>query len=300
MPQDELVRFWRRKEKNKEVDKVEYIQVVKANMELVREMAREKEEEDNDNQKFYDDRKTTERKFIVGDNVLVFWPRKTDKLLNKWHSPFIVTQQITEVTYRVDMARKVKNFHINALKPWTSPEPAVFMALEEEHNDNASTLDSSINVGSLSPLQQSQLTSLQNDFADVIQDVPGRTSLVSHEIETGDSQPIRLPPYRLAHSSQEALSEEIRTLLHQVNIETSRSPWASPIVLVTDQEGGKLRMCVDYRKLNAITRGDPYPLPNIEEMINSIGKSPFITTLDLTKGSTRYQWQKVAGRRRHL
>ena len=42
--------------------------------------------------------------------------------------------------------------------------------------------------------------------------------------------------------------------------------------------------CVDYRKLNAITRGDPYPLPNIEEMINSIGKSPFITTLDLTKG----------------
>ena len=113
----------------------------------------------------------------------------------------------------------------------------MFMALEEEHNDNASTLDSSINVGSLSPLQQSQLTSLQKDFADVIQDVPGRTSLVSHEIETGDSQPIRLPPYRSAHSSQEALSEEIRTLLHQGNIETSRSPWASPIVLVTDQEG---------------------------------------------------------------
>ena len=123
MPQDELVRFWRRKEKNKEVDRVEYIQVVKANMELVREMAREKEDEEKDNQKFYYDRKTTERKFIVGDYVLVFWPRKTDKLLNKWHSPFIVTQQITEVTYRVDMARKVMNFHVNALKPWTSPEP---------------------------------------------------------------------------------------------------------------------------------------------------------------------------------
>ena len=65
------------------------------------------------------------------------------------------------------------------------------MVLEEDHNDNASTLDSSIKVGSLSPLQQSQLTSLQEDFADVIQDVPGRTSLVSHEIETGDSPPIR-------------------------------------------------------------------------------------------------------------
>ncbi len=86
----------------------------------------------------------------------------------------------------------------------------------------------------------------------------------------------------MAHSSQEAIREEIRTLLHQGIIETSRSPWVAPIVLVTKKDG-KLRMCVDYRKL-AITRGDPYPLPNIEEMINSIGKSPFITTLDLTKG----------------
>ena len=46
---DELAHFWRRKDKNKEVDTVEYIQVVKANMELVREMAREKEEEEKDN-----------------------------------------------------------------------------------------------------------------------------------------------------------------------------------------------------------------------------------------------------------
>ena len=43
-------------------------------------------------------------------------------------------------------------------------------------------------------------------------------------------------------------------------------------------------MCVDYRKLNAITIGDPYPLPHIEELINGIGASKFITTLDLTKG----------------
>ena len=60
------------------------------------------------------------------------------------------------------------------------------------------------------------------------------------------------------------------------------------------KKDGKLRMCVDYRKLNAITRGDPYPLPNIEEMINSIGKSPFITTLDLTKGY--YQVPVAEGR----
>ena len=114
-------------------------------------MAREKEEEEKDNQKFYYDIKTTERNFTVGDYILVLRPRKTEKLLNEWQGPFIVTEQITDVTYRVDTGRKVKTFHVNALKPWTSPEPAVFMALEEEHNDNASTLDSGIKVGSLSP-----------------------------------------------------------------------------------------------------------------------------------------------------
>ena len=108
MPLDELACFWRGKEKNKEVDTVEYIQVVKANMELVREMAREKEEEEKDNQKFYYDRKNTERKFTVGDYVLVFRPRKTDKLLNEWQGPFIITEQITEVMYRVETGRKVK------------------------------------------------------------------------------------------------------------------------------------------------------------------------------------------------
>ena len=44
------------------------------------------------------------------------------------------------------------------------------------------------------------------------------------------------------------------------------------------------RMCMDYRKLNAITQAIPYPLPHIEELIDGIGQSTFITTLDLTKG----------------
>ena len=43
-------------------------------------------------------------------------------------------------------------------------------------------------------------------------------------------------------------------------------------------------MCVDYQKLNAVTTGDPYPLPHIEDLINDIGRAKYITTLDLTKG----------------
>ena len=102
-------------------------------------------------------------------------------------------------------------------------------------------------------------------------------------ISTGDYLPIRLPPYRLAHTAQETLREEIKTLLEQGIIEPSKSPRAPPLVLAPKNDG-TTRMCVDYRKLNAVTVGDPHPLPNIEELINSIGGSRFISTLDLTKG----------------
>ena len=113
--------------------------------------------------------------------------------------------------------------------------------------------------------------------------MPGRTTLVHHKIPTQDAPPIHLPPYRLAHHSKEFLRAEIQTLLKKEIIEPSSSPWAAPIVLVAKKDGSQ-HMCVDYGKLKAITIGDPYPLPHIEELIKGIGVSKFITTLDLTKG----------------
>ena len=152
------------------------------------------------------------------------------------------------------------------------------MALDHE-NLNHEKEDTHIKQTS----HQMELEILKSLFKDVLQDVPRRTTLVHHKIPTQDVPPIRLPPYRLAHHSKEFLRAEIQTLLKQGIIESSSSPWAALIVLVAKKDGS-LRICVDYRKLNAITIGYPYPLPHIEELINGIGASKFITTLDLTKG----------------
>ena len=140
---------------------------------------------------------------------------------------------------------------------------------------------------------------LKEDFKDVFQDVPGRTDVVTHDIPTGDARPVRLPPYRLAHKSQDFLREEIKTLLEQEIIEPSKSPWAAPIVLVTKKDGST-RMCVDYRKLNAITQADPYPLSRIEVLIDGIGQSIFITTWISRKDIIKYRWNKRAMTRQHL
>lgn len=111
----------------------------------------------------------------------------------------------------------------------------------------------------------------------------GRTDVVRHQIHTSDAVPIReryrpIPP---------TLYPEIRSLLEGMLskgiIRESTSPWAAPIVLVRKKDGA-WRFCVDYRKLNAVTHKDAYPLPRIEEALTNLSKATCYSTLDLASG----------------
>ena len=285
MPLDQMVRYWKGKETNDETGVVEFIQTLKANMEVVRDLAYERESEEKEKQKHYHDLTAKDRVFAVGDFVLVFRPGKQDKLQNQWQGPFPITKKVTDVTYKIDLGTKIKRyriFHVNCMRQWTSPASAVFLAQDTDEED----LEIEEEEKYTHIMQDSHhidIEELKKKYKDVLQDVPDRTTLVQHDIPTGDAVPIRLPPYRLSHHSQEVLREEIRTLLDQGIIRPSKSPWAAPIVLVKKKDGTQ-RMRVDYRKLNKVTVNDPYPLPNIEELIANLGSSRFITTLDLTKG----------------
>jgi hypothetical protein len=70
-------------------------------------------------------------------------------------------------------------------------------------------------------------------------------------------------------------------------IEESNSEWSSPMVIVNKKDGS-CRICIDYRKLNAVTRFDAYPMPRMEEIIDRVGQAKFITTLDLLASTYGY------------
>jgi hypothetical protein len=134
--------------------------------------------------------------------------------------------------------------------------------------------------------QGDQLQKLLEEYDDVIARegmLSGRTNLVTHSITTDNSLPIKQRPYRLSPAEHDFVGQELENMMEQGIIQPSSSPWASPIVLVK-KKNGKMRFCVDYRKLNKVTKRDAYPLPRIDEILDSLGKAKWFTSLDLASG----------------
>ncbi len=90
-------------------------------------------------------------------------------------------------------------------------------------------------------------------------------------------------PYRLPEHKKKVVQSELEAMLEMGVIEESHSDWASPIVLVPKTDGS-VRFCVDYRKVNAVSKFDAYPMPRVDELLDRLGTARFYSTLDLTKG----------------
>ena len=131
--------------------------------------------------------------------------------------------------------------------------------------------------------QQKELNKLLEEYADLFDNNLGRCGIVKHEIDTGSKRPIKQNAYQWPHAEKQVIQEEIDKMLEQGVIQESTSPWTSPVVLVKKKDGST-RFCVDYRKLNKITRKDGHPLPRIDDLLDSFQDSTCFTTLDLASG----------------
>eukprot|EP00731_Ephydatia_muelleri_P019461 Em0012g286a len=139
---------------------------------------------------------------------------------------------------------------------------------------------------SLAPDVREKVADLLWQFQDVIalddSDL-GRTRLTSHQINTGDTQPVRQQARRLPFHQQQEVRGLLDDMLSQGIIEPSCGPWASPIVLAKKKDG-TTRFCVDFRRLNDCTRKDAQPLPRIDDTLDALGGAQYFSTLDLASG----------------
>ena len=119
-------------------------------------------------------------------------------------------------------------------------------------------------------------------FATRLEDL-GRTNLVQHYIDTGNQPPIKQRPYRTSPDNRKEIDRQVQEMCDQDIAQPSVSSWSSPVVLVKKKDG-KWRFCVDYRKLNAITRKDSFPLPLISDVLDSLSGTQYFTSLDMKSG----------------
>ena len=111
----------------------------------------------------------------------------------------------------------------------------------------------------------------------------GRTSLMYHRIDIGDSAPVRQPMRRVPHEHIPVLKAEVGKLQKAGAVVPSTSPFASPTILVKKKDGS-MRFCIDYRKLNSVTKKGAHPLFRIEDIFDTLTGSKYFCTLDLAMG----------------
>jgi len=123
------------------------------------------------------------------------------------------------------------------------------------------------------------LSKVVSEGLELLKDVPGLTTKISHKIDTGNSPPIKQRPYRYSPKVLEAMQAELDKLLADGKVEPSHSAWASPVVMV--RKGDGYRMTIDYRKVNLVSKKDSYPMPNLNFLLDSLRQARYLSKLDL-------------------
>ncbi|XP_071491677.1 uncharacterized protein [Diadema antillarum] len=280
----------------------QYVLDLRDRLQSTCEVARSVLEKSSLRYKKHFDVRARERRFEKGDKALLLLPTSSNKLEMQWQGPFEVVGRVARHNYKLRVKGKEKTYHANLMKKYQerAREESVREANHLRVIDEQGSEDEAVSIecpsvvqtegvsdvhisDELSDAERKELVGLVKGFADVMTDVPGHTNLAQHTVQLKTEEPIRSRPFPVPQSMKETIQEEVNTMLDMKVIEPSTSPYAAPVVLVPKKDG-KVRFCVDYRKLNSVTVIDNEPIPNVEEIMSEIGEAKYFSKIDLSKG----------------
>ena len=287
---------------DKEVGGVDLTEWVLQNADRV-EMARDKAnatliENSRIRAKAYNKR-AKQRDFKVGDSVWIRRPGLDHKLTESWVGPGIILKKNSPVSFKVQTQDRIlKTVNIQQLKECVRDKEVkrVTTVLEQDTKEDDVTdrfAEAKVEPQELSRQQQAQLDELMEEFKNVLDKEPGLTNSITFDIDTGDEKPIYQRPYNTPVALRASVDKEIDWLQERGFIRPSSSPWASPMVTVRKADGSA-RLCVDFRKVNGLTRQTPFYMPRVEEVLEGVGRAQYISKLDLSKGYYQVQLTQQA------
>ena len=302
---------------------LKYVATFKDRLFRAGQIAKRNLQESQSKMKVWYDRKAKSRCFEPGDRVLVLFPVVGNPLQAKYSGPYKVVKKISDTNYLVKTPGRRKETqvcHINMLKAYhEKPKPELVtlnnrlglespthskdcvgqVAEKEEDTESEVRLgndqqpiklqnsqilnDLGTKLSHLPLVQRKELAEVITQYREVFPDVPSKTNVIEHDVDVGDSAPIKQHPYRVSPMKKELLDKEVQYMLENDIIEESQSNWSSPCILVPKHDGG-FRFCTDFRKVNDKTKSDSFPIPRITDCIDQIGNAKFFSTFDILKG----------------
>ena len=145
-----------------------------------------------------------------------------------------------------------------------------------------------LNIGEapLTREQQAHLIDIIYDHKEVFSLFDGDLGFcdaLKHSIPTTTDKPVYLPHWQIPVQLQSEVRKCLDNWLKQGIIHSSKSPYASQVVIVR-KKTGEIRLCVNFRKLNAISIRDSFPLPRIEEALQAVQAAVWFSSFNLTQG----------------
>ena len=278
------------------------------------ELAHENLSEAQSKMKVWYDKRAVQRAFKPNDKVLVLLPVQGKPLAAKFTGPYKVIKKVNDLNYLVetpDRRRKQRLCHINMLKPYHTRPQTIATVVNVQSENQASEASDSFDLisdshspdycdvtftnsqflekldsklpSTLSAEQASEFKQLLLSFSGVFVDVPTVTTLTEHDIDVGTSKPVKQHPYRVHPEKMKLMRQEIETLEKSGIISKSNSPWSNPVISIAKPDG-TIRLCADMRKVNRLSVTDSYPLPRVDDLVDRIGQSSYLTKWDLRKG----------------
>ena len=290
----------------------QYVVELRERLDQTLKIAKESLENSQVRYKKYFDKKTKDRSFHPGDQVLVLLQTNNNKLLMQWKGPYNVDKVVNKNDYTIKIGAKSKLYHANLLRKYLKKEEkddvkdatnsellkAAAGDVRKDSEEEMFNEENLLETGSLSSkesykdvkvspkletTQSDDLESLIQEIEPLFTDKPGSTSLIEHTINLTSDVPVRSKPYSVPYGVRELLRNDIQEMQDLGIIRVSNSPYASPVVIVKKKDGSD-RVCVDYRKLNKLTVFDPEPIVTSEDLFRRFSEDKYFSKIDLSKG----------------
>lgn len=240
-------------------------------------------------------------KFEVGDEVVVLIPDSTNRLCSRWMGPGEIVDKKSPHSFTVKLPDgSVRHLHQNKLRKYTQPIRTIGIIYETDQefgeihhaplepriqvNEGLNQLLETDDWNNLSPSRKSELFEVIMKFQSVFDGELKRSRVGVHEIKLKPSVQRKQPHlYKVPEALKPKVERQVAELLEKDLIEPSTAEIVYPIVCVAKKDG-TIRLCCDYRGLNAESQLSPFPMQNSEQLRFKAGAAQYLTTLDILKG----------------